>query len=250
MAGLRHRAQRHLGNDSAALGDGSVETLVLRRIDDIDAAGDDRNRAGGQCGLMSRGIDASGEPRGNRIAPISNLLRKHAGEVTTVGGRIARANDGDRGSSQDLRLSEDGDHRRRVIKRGERARVIRFDERDQPAIQSLQLCEFALGGAARMNLQRLCAPAPVSKIRQCRQRACGGAEAGEQMAKRDRSDILGPDQAQPIKPFDAGEFAFRRGHDAATKSGKPFRVRQPWGAATLLTLTLPALSRWAPVLSH
>ena len=134
--------------------------------------------------------------------------------MTTVGGRIARANDGDHGSCQDLRLAQHGDHRWRVIECGERARVIRFDERDQPAIQSLQLCEFALGGAARMNLQRLCAPAPVSKIRQCRQRACGGSEAGEQMAKRDRSDILGPDQAQPIKPFDAGEFAFRRGHDA------------------------------------
>jgi hypothetical protein len=45
VARLRLGADRHLGDDGAALGDERHEIAVLLGIDDIDAAGDDRDLA-------------------------------------------------------------------------------------------------------------------------------------------------------------------------------------------------------------
>ena len=61
MPGARLCAWRHLGNDQPALIHGFLPILVLRRIEDVDPAGDHADGPGRESAIVRRAIDAAGK---------------------------------------------------------------------------------------------------------------------------------------------------------------------------------------------
>ena len=68
MPRLRLGADRHFGDQHAALGDRLVERAVLLGIDHVDAAGEHGHGAGRQRAFMRRRVDAARQP-GNDDEP-------------------------------------------------------------------------------------------------------------------------------------------------------------------------------------
>ena len=81
MAGARFGAGRHFGDDEGALGHGALPRLVLGRVEDVEAAGDNADRAGLDRTFVGRSIDAASEAGcklvlepGRRIVAESGVL--------------------------------------------------------------------------------------------------------------------------------------------------------------------------------
>ena len=115
MARPRFEARRLLGEKQAALADLPLPLGILGRIDDVDAAGDDRNRAGFKRSVVRSRIDAARQARDDRDILHAQPLRKLAREAAGRGGGVARADHGDGAFLQKVRVSQHRDDRRRVV---------------------------------------------------------------------------------------------------------------------------------------
>src|SRR5690348_5948747 len=95
MTRLGDRSDRQFGDDGAAFGDGTVELVMLRRVDDVDAAGDDSDRAGGEAAPVRGVVDAAGETGGDGKSGGAEVAGDVFGEAPAVGGGRAGTDDGD-----------------------------------------------------------------------------------------------------------------------------------------------------------
>ena len=72
-----------------------IEFLILRRIDDVHAAGHHRDGADRQRRLMGGRIDAARQARDDHQPGIAQFARQNAGEFARQRRGVARADDGD-----------------------------------------------------------------------------------------------------------------------------------------------------------
>jgi hypothetical protein len=109
-AGLE--ARRHVGDDRAFFGDSLSEGCVLRRIDDVDAAGDHGDGSGFKSGFMRGCVDAAVEPRDDDSTGVSEIARQLAGQFVAGCGGLARADDWGGESGEDGKISAHIERRR------------------------------------------------------------------------------------------------------------------------------------------
>ena len=185
-----------------------VKRLMFRRIDDIDAAGENRDRAGferrrdaprDRC--RAPGRKRPQDPRAPRSAAIvpANLIPSaealRAPTIATMS-RLSSA-----------RLPEHRNERRRRIERGEARRKIRFDGGDDPSAQSARARRFRLSPRLRSECAILARrrgapsaaphPAPRAHRKARHQRGkCGGsdrsrcAQAAARRVVRRRAELV------------------------------------------------------------
>ena len=73
---------------------------MLGGIDVVEAAGEDRDGAGGNRGFVGGAVDAAGEAGGDNIARLAEAAGDDRREFPAGDGRIPRADDGDHGPAQ------------------------------------------------------------------------------------------------------------------------------------------------------
>ena len=86
-------ARRHFGDHQPALGHRLLPRLVLGRVEDVDAAGDDADRASLQRAVVRRAVDAAGKARHDDQVVLPELVGKPARKAARGGRSVARADD-------------------------------------------------------------------------------------------------------------------------------------------------------------
>ena len=237
MARLRLAAERQFGEDRAVARERLVQVAVLLGINDVDTTGDDRDRAARQGPQMRRRVDAAGQPRDHDDASLAQPGGEVAGDAAAVGRGVARANyrdhRGEHQPAEHFRAAEHGQQRRRILDRGESARIERLAPADDAAAKPFDRHQFHLGVAAGRRGNRPC-PIGFREARQRIERGSGRAEAAQQRKEGDRPDGFAAAQAQPVEAFLRFEFA--RGHLPIWKWSQPFPKE--------IGLSVPASSRW------
>ena len=97
--------------------------LVLRRIGDVDAAGDDADRAAFQRAVVRGAVDAAGEARDDDQALLAEVVRQPAGEAAGRRRGVARADDRDGLPVEQVEVALGDQERRRIFELGEQARI-------------------------------------------------------------------------------------------------------------------------------
>jgi hypothetical protein len=90
VARLRRFAQPHLGNDHALGLDRAIEFFVFRRVNNVHAAGDDRNRAHRQRRLMGGRINTTRKARDDHQAGEAQFTCQNVGKFARQRSGIAR----------------------------------------------------------------------------------------------------------------------------------------------------------------
>ncbi len=110
----------------AALDERVVEPAILFRVDDIGAAGDDRDRAAVQRAEMGGRVDAARHPRPDDDPGFAKPGGQLARNAAPIGGGIARADNRDDRHLQQRGIAEHGQNRRRILDRRQRRGIIRL----------------------------------------------------------------------------------------------------------------------------
>ena len=130
------------GNDHALLGDLRIERGILRRIDNVYSARDDRDRTGVQRPTMGGVVDPARKTGGDHEPGLTEFARGVRGELDAERGRVPRAHDRYHLALQDIETPKHGNDRRWRIENGKSRRVLRFDGGDQPAARLAERVEF------------------------------------------------------------------------------------------------------------
>ena len=149
-----------------------VQPGILRRVDDVEAAGQHRQRAGGEGALMRRGVDAAGEAGDHGEAGLAQLPRHVTGEAAAVQRGVAGADDADHRPGRQLAAAAQRQHRRGVLDRGQDLGIVGLAGGDEAAAgpgQRLQLA-LRLGDGGRLQ-----PGPPAAAARQLGQRLDRGA---------------------------------------------------------------------------
>ena len=96
MARARLGPGRHFGEHQPALVQRRLPLLVFRRVEDVDAAGDDADRAAVQRAVVRRAVDPAGQARDDDQVLLPEIVRQAAREAARGRRGIARADDRDR----------------------------------------------------------------------------------------------------------------------------------------------------------
>ena len=104
-------AEWHFADRRATLDEPLQQPLVVGRINIAEAAGEDRNGAGLEGGLMRPRIDAARQPRDDDMAGPREGARNLLGESKARRRRIARADHRDFRSAQACKVAANGDQR-------------------------------------------------------------------------------------------------------------------------------------------
>jgi hypothetical protein len=112
---VRLAARRVVGEERTLLLDPRRQILVLRRVNDVDAAAEHRDRATARLKrrLMRRGIDPARKSRDDGDARLGKFGRKPSRDFPAVAGRAPRADDRERGIVLRQQLALDVEQRRR-----------------------------------------------------------------------------------------------------------------------------------------
>ena len=95
---------------------------------------------------MRRRVDAARHARGDDDAGLAEPGGQLAGEPPAIGRGVARADHrDDRRDRQQFGAAEHGQHRRRILDRGEQRRIERLAPAQQPSAEPLDRGEFRLG---------------------------------------------------------------------------------------------------------
>ena len=131
-----------------------VQVLVLRRVDDVDAAGQHRRRAALERGTMRRRVDAAGKARRHDEAFQPELGGARAGEFLADGRAVARADHRHDRARGKIEPALDVEQRRRGIDLGERRRIAVLADRDEARAEPLGALQlgFGLGLTTEMNV--------------------------------------------------------------------------------------------------
>jgi hypothetical protein len=65
----------HFGEHQALFGDRLLAILVLGRVKDVDPAGDDGDRAGGERAVVRRAVDSASEAGHDRQSILPQIVR-------------------------------------------------------------------------------------------------------------------------------------------------------------------------------
>ncbi len=231
MARLRLGAERQFGDDRAVPRERLVEAAILLRDRRCRRRRrrprPSRSASAPRCAAASMPraspetttIPASPSPAARsraRRRPLAEALR--APTTATIGARSISAS------------AEHGQHRRRILDRGERARIERLAPADEAAAEAFDCRQFRLGLAPAHGDHRA--------RRRCRRGSASSAAAAEpkrrkQRVEGDRPDALAAAEAQPVEAFLRFEFA--RGCRRFQGRSQPFPNE--------IRLSVPARSR-------
>ena len=174
-----------------------LPVLILGRVEDVDATGDDPDGAAVERTVVGGAVDAAGEARdddGARAAQGHGQVRGQSGTPPPT--HCARRRSRPRPLEQ-AELALGHQQRRRVVHLREEARIEALPEDDVARAELLDPFDLPLGIGAAEQARRSPAAAP-GEIGHRGQRRRGIAEPREQLAKSDRADARRTDQPQPI----------------------------------------------------
>ena len=194
-------AERQFGDDRAALAQGVVEAAVFLRVDDVGAAGDDRDRAAVERTEMRRRIDAARHPRHHHDARLAEPGGQLARDAAAVGRGVARPDHCDHRRLQQLEIAQHGQHRRRVFDGGQRRRVSGLAPAHQRRAEAIERAQLRLGIAQTHRRD------PARQLSQSVERRASRAEAAQQRVERHRPDGFGTGEPQPVHAFLGIELA-------------------------------------------
>jgi hypothetical protein len=218
----RRGAERAFGDDQAVGRDRLGQRPVRRRIDDIDAGADDRDRRGlrgrrRERAAMGRGVDAERESTRDRPAAAGEIGGELRRVLAALARGVAAADDRERGSSEQFAPAAAVENGRRIIDLEQCGRVALVGERDQSVsrtgIEPRQR-PFDLAADGRIDPgcealgERLGNDAPQALERGVEDRR-RQAERGEQRTDFAAARAVGQRQAEPGRKFVFA--AWRRG---------------------------------------
>ena len=154
MAGSRLGAGRHFGDDQPALEHRPLPRLILGRIENVDAAGDDADRAAVQRAVMGRAVDAAGQAGDDDQSLAAEVVGQPAREAAGRGGSVAGADDGDGRPVEHRQIALGDEQGRRVVLLGQQARIEALPERQVARAELLDPLDFARGVAFRRTAGR------------------------------------------------------------------------------------------------
>ena len=127
-----------------------VEPAVLLGIDDIDAAGDDRDGAGRERAQMRGGVDAAGEPGDDDEPALAERGGELAGEAPAIGRGVARADHRHHRPLEPLGPAEHAQHRRGILDLGERIRIGGLAPAHEAGAEAMRARPSSASAAARV----------------------------------------------------------------------------------------------------
>jgi hypothetical protein len=151
------------------------------------------------------GIDAAGEAGDDAEAGLTEIVRKPFGEFHASPGRIARAHNGDHRMGERRDISPHRDQGRRVVDHLQPQRIVGLAEGNEGRAERARGAQLALGLLDRIDARR---PRCAAAARQLGQRLEGCARAAtmvDERAEGARTDVLAPDQPQPVEPLLFGQ---------------------------------------------
>ena len=235
MAAARFGARRLFGQQQPFAGDPLLQIGVLRRIGNVDPAGDhaDSVREGA---LMRGAVDPARQPRDHGEPRLGQPAGEIARQLDRRRAGVARTDHGDAGPRGQREVAAPGEDRRRAVELAEQHGVIGLVvEQVFRACRAhrLDLALDRLGGDGAIG-----APAAPAQIGQRLERLQSAAEALQQHGIADRADIGRAQQP------DAGESLVlrqgrgrRAGHPPAVSLLPPTRGSSPLASRAIF-------SRW------
>jgi hypothetical protein len=222
VPGARRCAERAFGDDQAVGRDRLGQRPVRRRIDNVDAGADDRDRRGTrrrrrERAAMGRGVDAERESARDRPTAAGEMGGKLRRVLAALACGIAAADDRERGSSEQFAPAAAVENGRRIVDFEQCGRVAGVGERDQgvprtsiePRQRPLDLAADGRIDLGREALgERLGNDAPQLLERGIEDRR-RQAERGEQRTDFAAARAVGQRQAEPGRKFVFA--AWRRG---------------------------------------
>ena len=158
---------------------------------------------------MGGGVDAAGEARDDHEICLADTARQNRRHLAPGGGGVARADDGDRGRGEVACVAANGDQGRRRIAMPEPGRVERLAERDKSRAEPRHRRHLVFGFGEACDAGRPGRSAAARETWERVERRFRRAEMIDQVAERDRSDVVAADETKPGQPLLVGQ------HDAA-----------------------------------
>jgi hypothetical protein len=214
MAGQRLGADLAFRHHDAFFRDALLKRAVLFRIHDVETAGHDGHGAGRQRSGMGAGIDPARQTGYDDEPGFTQVARQHFREPLAVDRGVAGADHGDRAFPQQKRMADDRDQRRSVVDRGQGLRVVGLACGNQPRPELGQRRHFTLRLRPGGYPQRRLASAAFRQIGKRLDRFSRRIEPFHQTGEGDRTDVLGANQPQPVKPLNVGQCASQLSHAA------------------------------------
>ena len=210
----------------------SKQRLVLARIDAVDAAGEDRDRAARKRRLVRGRVDAARQPGDDDELGVAEALGEQRRHLAPGDRGVARADDGDRRARSDAACrraprAAAAAHRHGEARADRAARRCRRKRAPSRIVAAISSSASASAGDAD-GARRAAAP---RKVRQRVERGLRRAEMIDEAAERRRPDILAADQPQPGKPLLVGQRDAARAFDDAQRTASAKVGRKHGGAA-------------------
>ena len=117
-------------------------------------------------------------------------------------------------------VAEGADQRRRVLDVGQQRRVAGLAPGDEPGADAVERFHFLLGVGLGADPEPVCPATVTGQPGQGIERRPGAAETLQQFVERDRADVVGPGQTQPVQLFVGGQglgVGFVHGHGQPKK---------------------------------
>ena len=175
---------------------------MFGRIDAVVAAGQHRYGAAVEAQAVRRLIDAARQARGNDKTGLAKIMRQLAGNFQARARSIAGTDDRDHRPHQHFDRAAHAEQGRHASPAGQPRRINRLTQAQPDRRPSLLLA------ASSAPCVVLAADTPGTRgaaaprqIGQALQRGARAAEMIDQRAEGARSDIVGPDQPQPVDPL-------------------------------------------------
>ncbi len=121
-----------LTDQATSLGQPPGQLSMLRWIGDVQPVAQHRDRVAThiECGAVRDAVDAAGQPADDHIAGTNQPHDEGDRGVTRVSGMTARADHRDPGTMDQLRPTQQEEHRRRLLQLAQRRRIVRVRELD------------------------------------------------------------------------------------------------------------------------
>ena len=103
---MRLHRQLDFRQQQALILDLCVDIFVLRGIDHIHAAGHDAGGCLGQAAFVTGSIDAARQAGNHQVAGVAEILGKAVRQLAAIEGGVARADHGDGGTGQQVRVAQ------------------------------------------------------------------------------------------------------------------------------------------------
>ena len=173
------------------------------------AACEHADRASVQAREVGALVDPPRKPRDDDVAGLAQTARQPLREGEPCGGGVAGADDRDSRLPQRLSAPAKRENRRRRIDLPQQRRVVRLAKCDKAHAEFARGDELALDVFGRCDADRARRAAAPREIRQRLQRRPRPAAIGDERPESARSDVLRPNEAQPVEALLVGKTRSR-----------------------------------------